>query len=280
MSMKRLAIAPFRDADHAEVVTLWRLCFPDDPPRNDPDQIIARKKSVQPELFLVGRLGDRVVCTAVAGFDGYRGWVYHLATAPDCRRQGFARELMLEVERRLSARGCPKLNLQVRKTNQAVLTFYAHLGYLVEDHTSMAKVLVPPDARSAAGRRMALVELTVGGWALAFFVTALSIQAPGIGQRWFAQSTAWSFNAAWQWEIAAFDLCLGMLMVICVRNGLARQILPVLLILGLLLGGNHLHAALTFGKPGNWVGAGANALGLLLIIASLAVEGSARPRRT
>lgn len=117
-------------------------------------------------------------------------------------------------------------------------------------------------------------EIAVGAWAGAFFVTALSIQAPGIGQRWFADLTAWSFNAAWQWEIAAFDLCLGMLMVIVLRAGVARRVLPVLLVLGVLLGSNHLLAAIGHGRPGNWVGAVANALGLLLVIAGLAAKRS------
>ena len=126
-------------------------------------------------------------------------------------------------------------------------------------------------------RRFSLPEIAVGAWAGAFFVTAMSIQAPGIGQRWFAALTAWSFNAAWQWEIAAFDLCLGMLMVVVLRAGVARQVLPVLLVLGLLLGGNHLLAAILGGRPGNWIGAGANALGLLLVLMGLAAKPDGDP---
>ena len=41
--------------------------------------------------------------------------------------------------------GCPKLNLQVRATNQAVLEFYRKLGYSVEERVSLGKRLIPDE---------------------------------------------------------------------------------------------------------------------------------------
>lgn len=121
-------------------------------------------------------------------------------------------------------------------------------------------------------RRSSLPEIAVGGWAVAFWITALSIQAPYWGQRWFAGLTAWPYNPGWQWEIACFDLALGLLMVLIIRSGLSQRALPILLVLGTLLGVNHLRAALSEGRPGNWIGAVANALGLLLVLAALAAK--------
>ena len=93
------------------------------------------------DLFLVGEFRDRVVATVLAGFDGFRGWVYHLAVAPEHRRQGFGRAMMQEVEARLRLLGCPKLNLQVRTTNAEVIEFYRRIGYQVEDRVSLGKRL-------------------------------------------------------------------------------------------------------------------------------------------
>jgi ribosomal protein S18 acetylase RimI-like enzyme len=145
MSRTTLVIRAFRDADEAAVVDLWRVCFPGDPARNDPHQVIRRKRRVQADLFLVGLLDGELVCTVLAGFDGFRGWVYHLATAAEHRRRGFARQMMSEVEQRLTERGCPKLNLQVRATNDAVVAFYKALGYEVEDRVSLGKPLIPDE---------------------------------------------------------------------------------------------------------------------------------------
>ncbi len=136
-----LTVRPFRDQDEAAVVALWHAVFPDDPPRNDPRAIIGRKRRVQPELFLVGETGERIIATAVASYDGHRGWVYHLAVAADARRKGYGRAMMAVAEARLRELGCPKLNLQVHRFNAEVVAFYEALGYTVEDRISMGKVL-------------------------------------------------------------------------------------------------------------------------------------------
>jgi len=112
-----LVIRTYEPRDESSVTALWRAVFRDDPPWNDPQFVIRRKLATQPELFLVGEVEGSVVAAVVAGFDGFRGWVYHLAVAPEYRRKGFGRVLMSVAEVRLRRLGCPKVNLQVRATN-------------------------------------------------------------------------------------------------------------------------------------------------------------------
>lgn len=64
---------------------------------------------------------------------------------PDFRRYNIGTQLMKNLEHRLRPRGCTKINLQVRANNTAVVKFYEKLGYSVEPHTSMGKLLVDPD---------------------------------------------------------------------------------------------------------------------------------------
>jgi len=96
---------------------------------------------VQPELFLVGLVNGRVVATVIAGFDGVRGWIHHLAVQSAYRRRGIARSLMEAAEESLAKLGCPKVNLQVRAANTAVISFYRALGYDVEERASLGKRL-------------------------------------------------------------------------------------------------------------------------------------------
>jgi ribosomal protein S18 acetylase RimI-like enzyme len=136
-----LTIRPFEDHDEPAVVALWQIAFPSEPKRNDPLAIIRRKRDRQPELFLVGEVDGRIVATVVAGYDGHRGWVYHVAVAADARRGGYGRAMMAAAEERLRALGCPKLNLQINRSNAEVVAFYEALGYVVEDRISMGKEL-------------------------------------------------------------------------------------------------------------------------------------------
>jgi ribosomal protein S18 acetylase RimI-like enzyme len=49
--------------------------------------------------------------------------------------------MMKEMEAQLKRLGCPKVNLQVRTTNAAVIEFYQQLGYRMEDRVSFGKRL-------------------------------------------------------------------------------------------------------------------------------------------
>jgi len=136
-----ITIRPYGSQDHSQVVSLWNEVFPDDPPWNEPAAVIRRKLTVQPELFLVGLVNGRVVATVIAGFDGVRGWIHHLAVQSAYRRRGIARSLMEAAEESLAKLGCPKVNLQVRAANTAVISFYRALGYDVEERASLGKRL-------------------------------------------------------------------------------------------------------------------------------------------
>jgi ribosomal protein S18 acetylase RimI-like enzyme len=137
-----MLIRPFEEGDTEQVVALWRLCGLTRP-WNDPYRDIARKLEVQRELFLVGvDEQGAVVASAMAGYDGHRGWVNYLAVHPDARGGGHGRALMRELETLLTARGCPKLSLQVRADNTEAMAFYAALGYGVDDVVSMGKRLI------------------------------------------------------------------------------------------------------------------------------------------
>lgn len=136
-----MLIRPYQASDEAAVIALWEACGLTRP-WNDPRLDIARKLTVQPELFLVGEMDGVVVASVMAGYDGHRGWVNYLGVAPAQRGRGFARALMSRVEVLLAARGCPKLNLQVRKDNEVALDFYAAIGYGQDAALSLGKRLI------------------------------------------------------------------------------------------------------------------------------------------
>jgi ribosomal protein S18 acetylase RimI-like enzyme len=46
----------------------------------------------QPHLFLVGTVAARVMASAMAGYDGHRGWVFYLAVHPDFQGLGHGKK--------------------------------------------------------------------------------------------------------------------------------------------------------------------------------------------
>ena len=135
-------IREFKDQDTNDVVALWHEC---ELTRawNDPHKDIARKCAVGRELFLVGIDDDgKLMATAMGGYEGHRGWINYLAVNPQHQRRGCGRQLVEAVEKLLLARGCPKLNLQIREGNDAVMAFYESLGFANDNAVGYGKRLI------------------------------------------------------------------------------------------------------------------------------------------
>ena len=119
-----------RDADAA--VALWQACGLTRP-WNDPYSDFQRAQEGDSSAVLGLYDGAALIGTAMVGVDGHRGWVYYVASAPDRRGEGIGRELMKAAEDWVEARGMPKVQLMVRRSNTTVVDFYEALGYEEQD---------------------------------------------------------------------------------------------------------------------------------------------------
>ncbi len=144
-------IRPFEERDRKAVRALWHAAFGEFP--DDPDESIDFCLRAGHGALFVGLLDDTVVATILAGHDGHRGWLYHVATATEHRGRGYGQDMVAHAEAHLAAQGVPKVNLQIRTGNAQVQGFYERLGYAVEPRINMGKrfsitpPLVPPDTR-------------------------------------------------------------------------------------------------------------------------------------
>ena len=137
-------IRQFADSDTDVVIELWHEAGLTRP-WNDPLADIRRKQATQPELFFVAEEDGAVVGSVMCGYDGHRGWIYYLAVAKDRRSTGIGGALIGRAESALLAMGCPKVQLQVRPENTAVVAFYEHLGYAPFEAINLGKRLIPDE---------------------------------------------------------------------------------------------------------------------------------------
>lgn len=133
-----LHIRTAEDNDLSALTALYRESFPDDPPWNEPQAMIAAKRKVQPEGLLVGinQDGD-LVATIKAGYDGHRGWINSLAVKPEERGQDYGKQMMDHAIALLTAWGAVKVNLQIRGGNTSLKAYYESLGFEEEPRISM-----------------------------------------------------------------------------------------------------------------------------------------------
>lgn len=149
--MPALNVRPFLEADREGVIELWERCGLTRA-WNDPAVDIDRKLARDGELLLVGCVGDEIVASVMAGYDGHRGWVNYLAVDPGAQGAGHGRAIMQAAEDRLLALGCPKVNLQIRTSNLDAVRFYESIGYTMDDVVSMGRRLID-DEPPGTGRQ-------------------------------------------------------------------------------------------------------------------------------
>ncbi|WP_111885831.1 GNAT family acetyltransferase [Acinetobacter sp. CFCC 11171] len=134
-------IRPYLESDLDDVIALWELCDLTRP-WNNPEIDIFRKLAQRDQLFLLAVKDDQLIATVMGGYDGHRGWVNYLAIHPHFQRNGVATALIQQLEKRLIALGCPKLQLLIRQDNIDVQNFYEQLGYEEVEVICLGKRLI------------------------------------------------------------------------------------------------------------------------------------------
>jgi ribosomal protein S18 acetylase RimI-like enzyme len=136
-----------------DVVRLWEetgLTRPWNDPLADIRQALASPTST----VLVGcedeppGAGDaagerRVVASAMAGFDGHRGWLYYVAVSPSRQGRGWGTAMVRAGIGWLREHGAVKAQLMVRTTNEEVVSFYESLGFEEQEVTVLGRRLAP-----------------------------------------------------------------------------------------------------------------------------------------
>lgn len=101
--------------------------------RSDTLGEIEKKLQRDPDLFLIAEANGELIGTIIGGFDGRRGFVYHLAVADQYRGQGVGSQLLKEVEERLVKKGCLRCFLFVTSDNGEAMRFYEKNGWMPMD---------------------------------------------------------------------------------------------------------------------------------------------------
>ncbi len=116
-------------ADYDAVVELWRGCeglsIRDADSRDGVERYLARN----PGLSFVAEQGTTIVGSLMAGHDGKRGYIQHLAVAAPARRQGVASSLVSRCVDALKAEGIEKSHVHVLKQNLDGNAYWSRLGW-------------------------------------------------------------------------------------------------------------------------------------------------------
>lgn len=119
-----IEIAEFTGAEYDQALELWRRSDGVGLSEADSRENIARYLDRNPGMSLVARAGGVVVGTILAGHDGRRGYIHHLAVDASARRQGIGRSLVEAALAALKGAGILKCHLFLFNKNESGLSFW------------------------------------------------------------------------------------------------------------------------------------------------------------
>jgi ribosomal protein S18 acetylase RimI-like enzyme len=122
-----IEIRPCRLGECADVLALWARANAIPSPTDTLDEV-TRLVQNDAEALLVAVERGAIVGSVIGGWDGWRGNIYRLAVAPEARRLGLARRLVLEAERVLRARGARRLSALVERHEAHAVGFWDALA--------------------------------------------------------------------------------------------------------------------------------------------------------
>ena len=131
---RKTIIRVMNTEDYDRVYALWMSCknmgFNN---LDDSRQGIEKYLKRNPSTCFVAEQDDAIVGVILAGHDGRRGFIHHMAVAEDCRRQGIATDLLDQALAALKEEGINKAALLVFNRNEAGNVFWERQGFTARD---------------------------------------------------------------------------------------------------------------------------------------------------
>ncbi|MCJ7650319.1 MAG: GNAT family N-acetyltransferase [Candidatus Lokiarchaeota archaeon] len=138
-----MKIEKFTMESYEDIVDLWRksgISVGSTDTKNEIERMLQRN----PNLFLIGKIDNKVIGAVMGGFDGRRGYVHHLAIDPDYQRRGFGTMIIENLIKKFRKIGVHKVHLFIEKDNKELVEFYMNLGWEIRDDLIMMS-LVPDE---------------------------------------------------------------------------------------------------------------------------------------
>ena len=121
--------------DHDALVALWVDAGLGRIREEEWNAIIAHPAAV----ILVAVDGEEIVGSAIASFDGWRAYIYHVAVASNRRHRGVAKALMREAQEHLFREGAGSIYVMVHEQNTGGLALSGAMGYVHQGELVLVK---------------------------------------------------------------------------------------------------------------------------------------------
>lgn len=119
--------------DYDEIFAMWQVTSKRALSKSDDKDEINRYLNRNKGMSQVAVIDGKIVGTVLAGHDGRRGFIHHMAVLPDYRRQGIARAMAQTAINKIKQDGIDKTHIFTYKDNNLGQAFWGSLGFVRRD---------------------------------------------------------------------------------------------------------------------------------------------------
>ncbi len=115
--------------DYDEIFSLWKITSKRALSNADSRENIERYLNRNPDMSKVAVENGKIIGTVLAGHDGRRGFIHHMAVLPEYRRKHIGHKLAVEAIRRIASDGIEKTHIFCYQDNITGQDFWSSLGF-------------------------------------------------------------------------------------------------------------------------------------------------------
>jgi ribosomal protein S18 acetylase RimI-like enzyme len=128
-----VCLKPLHESDYPELVDLWKSAGWIDVRQTDTPEALAKFLARNPSCNFAAYAGTSLAGAVLAGHDGWRGYLYHMAVRPDYRGRGIGRQLVRAATAAITNEGVPKVHCLVKRENLVARQFWEACSFELRD---------------------------------------------------------------------------------------------------------------------------------------------------
>ena len=124
-----MIIREMKPEDYDQIYSMWQITSKRALSEADSRQGIGKYLARNPGMSMVAEIDGKIVGTVLAGHDGRRGFIHHMAVMPQFRRHGIGKKLAKAATDKIFEDGIDKIHIFCYQNNETGQSFWRDFGF-------------------------------------------------------------------------------------------------------------------------------------------------------
>lgn len=129
-----IVLDSIRETDYPKLIKLWEAAGNIEIRQTDTPEVLARFLYRNPTCSYSAYAGTRLIGAILAGHDGWRGHLYHMAVKPDYRERGVGTRLLNAAVSALKSEGILSIHCLVKRDNLIAQQFWEACSFEMREN--------------------------------------------------------------------------------------------------------------------------------------------------